>query len=355
MNASSKSARAVANTPRRRFNQAVAVGATIAGFPAIVRAQSKTITTTAFGGIYEKHYRTHVIEPWEKRSGFKVNLVTTGGADQWLTSAIVNKARPEIDLPFLSLPVTHTAIRTDGVFLDLDEKLIPNAKQIDPLFFDYFDRKAVGFNYAPYGLFYRSDQIRTAPTSWADLWRPEHAGKILLPDTTSGGAEETVVIAATLNGGGVTNLDPGWAALRRLKPAVQRFFKNNNEPVPILQRGEASIGAWYSARVFMLKDTGVPIEFVTPKEGAPIGVLSYHVARNSPQRDAVLDFVNFALSKTPQEGFGNAIEYGVCNREAVFTGRARERVTPHNQLMRIDWRKVEIAKISERFRREITS
>lgn len=340
---------------RRRLVGAGAVAVALSGFPAIVRAQTKTITTTGFGGIYEKHYRTHVIEPWEKRSGFKVNLVTTGGADQWLTSAIVNKARPEIDLPFLSLPVTHTAIRTDGVFLDLDEQLIPNAKLVDPLFFDYFDRKAIGFNYAPYGLFYRTDQIRTAPSSWGDLWGAEHAGKILLPDTTSGGAEETVVIAATLHGGSVSQLDPGWAALRKLKPAVQRFFKNNNEPVPILQRGEAAIGAWYSARVFMLKDAGVPIEFVTPKEGAPIGVLSFHVARNSPQRDAVLDFVNFALSRTPQEGFGNAIEYGVCNRDASFTGRARERITPHSKLMRIDWRKVEIAKISERFRREITS
>ena len=125
---------------RRRLARVAAGSVALSGFPAIVRAQTKTITTTAFGGIYEKHYRTHVIEPWEKRSGFKVNLVTTGGADQWLTSAIVNKARPEIDLPFLSLPVTHTAIRTDGIFLDLDEKLIPNSAQIDPLFFDYFDR-----------------------------------------------------------------------------------------------------------------------------------------------------------------------------------------------------------------------
>jgi len=29
-------------------------------------------------------------------------------------------------------------------------------------------------------------------------------------------------------------------------------------------------------------------------------------------------------------------------------------VPPHDKLLRIDWRKVEIAKISERYRREIT-
>jgi putative spermidine/putrescine transport system substrate-binding protein len=241
------------------------------------------------------------------------------------------------------------------VFLELDEKLIPNARQVDPFFFDFFDRKAIGFNYAPYGLFYRTDHIKTPPSSWAELWRNEHASKILLPDTTSGGAEETVVIAAMLNGGSVTNLDPGWAALRRLKANVHRFFKNNNEPVPMLQRGEASIGGWYSARVYGLKDSGVPIEFVTPSEGAPVGVLSYHVARNSPNRDAALDFINFALSKEAQEGFGNGIEYGVCNRLAELKGRAKERVTPLDKLLRIDWRKVEISKISERYRREITS
>ena len=344
------------NLGRRGILKAVAavVPIAIAGFPAIVRAQTKTITTTGYGGVYEKHYRANVVEPWEKKSGYKVNVITTGGADQWLTNAMVNRAKPEIDVPFLSLPVTHTAIKSDGVFLDLDEKMIPNAKYVDPFFFDFFDRKAIGFNYAPYGIFYRTDQIKTAPTSWAELWKPEYAGKILLPDTTSGGAEETVVIAAILNGGNVTNLDPGWAALRKLKDNVHRFFKNNNEPVPMLQRGEASIGGWYSARVFGLKDTGVPIDFVTPKEGAPIGLLSFHVARNTPNRDAVLDFVNFALSKEAQEGFGNGIEYGVCNRLAEFKGRAKERVPPHDKLLRIDWRKVEIAKISERYRREIT-
>ena len=341
---------------RRRLLAGAAAAGALLGMPAIVRAQGdRKIVTTGYGGIYEQHFKTFVIDPWEKRTGAKVELYKTGGANQWLTNAIVNKDKPEIDIPFLSLPLTHQAIRTEGVFMDLDAKSIPNSQHIDPAFFDYYDRRAIGFNYAPYGLTYRADLVKTKPTSWGDLWKPEYADKVLLPDTTSGGAEETVVIAALLNGGSLENLEPGWAAMKRLKPNVMRFFKNNNEPISIWQRGEATIGGWYSARAFQVKDGGTPIEFVAPKEGAPVGVLSFHLAKNSPNRDLALDFINFALGKEPQEGFGNAIEYGVCNRLAEMKGRAKERVAPHSQLMRIDWRKTDMSKIAERWRREVTS
>ena len=57
----------------------------------------------------------------------------------------------------------------------------------------------------------------------------------------------------------------------------------------------------------------------------------------------------------PQEGFANGIEFGPCNRKAELRGRAAERVTPHDKLMRLDWRKIEpqMNAISERWQREI--
>ena len=67
---------------RRHLLKVATVSAGMYGAPAFVRAQTKTITTTGYGGIYEKHYRPNVIEPWEKKTGYKVNVITTGGADQ---------------------------------------------------------------------------------------------------------------------------------------------------------------------------------------------------------------------------------------------------------------------------------
>ncbi|NQV79538.1 MAG: ABC transporter substrate-binding protein [Alphaproteobacteria bacterium] len=341
---------------RRSLLKGAAAAGVIAGFPSIVRAQSKTLVTTLFGGIYEKNYRLAVIDPFEKATGAKIEI-KYGGAGDWLTSSIVNKDNPEIDIAFLSLPVAMKAIKTEGVFMDLPMNLIPNAKDVDPIFYDLYDRKAVGFNYAPYGLVYRTDKVTPAPTSWGDLWKPEFAGKILLPDLSGGGAYETVVIAAILNGGSETDLEPGYEALKRLKKDVFRFYKNNNEPIPIYEQGQAIIGGWYSARAYAIQDKGVPFDFVTPKEGSPVGVLSYHIAKNSKNRDLAVEFVNFSLSKQAQEVFANNMEYGVVNRDAVITGRARQRIATHDQLMRLDWKKIEpqMSAMAERWQREVVS
>ena len=216
----------ITSISRRSLLKGAAAASVIAGFPAIVRAQSNTLVTTLYGGVYEKNYRLAVIDPFEKKFGAKIEI-KYGHSGEWYTSAVVNKENPEIDIAFLSLPIAMKAIKTKDVFMDLPLDIIPNAKDADPIFYDLYDRKGVGFNYAPFGLAYRTDKVSPAPTSWGDLWKPEYAGKVLLPDLSGGGAYETIVIAAMLNGGSETDLEPGYEALRKLKENVFRFYKNN--------------------------------------------------------------------------------------------------------------------------------
>src|SRR4051794_40796068 len=102
MNMASKTTTAIS---RRTFMaRGVAAAGLITGFPAIVRAQSKTIVTTLYGGAYEERYRKFVLEPFSAKTGAQF-VIKYGSADEWLNNALINKANPEIDLPFLSLPV----------------------------------------------------------------------------------------------------------------------------------------------------------------------------------------------------------------------------------------------------------
>jgi len=339
---------------RRRLLGSGFATAAWAASPALVRAQGKTLVTTGYGGLHEKWFRTAVVEPFEQKTGAKIQF-KYGAAGQWLTSAIANRESPEIDVPMLSLPVAMRAITLEGIFLDLDTAKLPNAAEIDPMFFDLYRRRAIGFNYGDFGICYREDKVAEAPQAWADLWKPAHAGKLILPDLSAGAVLEIIVIAAKAHGGSETDLEPGWRALQRLKPAVMRFFKNNNEPIPMLTSGEAVICAWYSARIYPLKDTGVPVEFLSPKEGAAVGTISLHIAKNSRQRDLAVEFPNFAISRKPQEDFANGIEYGPTNRFARLTGRAAQRVPAHNQLMRIDWPVLapQLPRMAQRWQRDI--
>ena len=336
---------------QKGFLSAVSIGA-----PAITSAQGKMLVTTGYGGLHEKWFRTAVIEPFEKKTGAKIQF-KYGAAGEWLTSAIANREDPEIDVPMLSLPVAMRAITIEGIFLDLDTTKMSNIGDVDPMFFDLYKRRAVGFNYGDFGICYRSDKVSPAPTSWKDLWNPEHAGRLILPDLTAGAVLEVIVIASLINGGSENNLEPGWEALKKLKPNVLRYFKNNTEPVGLFERSEATIGAWFSARSYSIKDSNVPLNYVIPREGAPVGVLSFHIARNTKQRELAYEFVNFAISREAQEKFANGVEYGPCNVKAQLTGRAKERVPPVNRLMRIDWAKIQpqIPAMQQRWQREIVS
>src|SRR5689334_3347605 len=97
-------------TRRAALKLAAGLGATLAA-PPLVRAQTKTIVTTGFGGIYEERFRRHVLTPFEAKTGAKF-VYKYGSPDEWLTNAIVNRNDPEIDLPFLSLPVAMKALST---------------------------------------------------------------------------------------------------------------------------------------------------------------------------------------------------------------------------------------------------
>lgn len=339
---------------RRTVLAGAAAGAAVLSFPGIVRAKNQEVVINVPGGIYEQNFRKHVTDPFEAKTGKKI-ILRYKPASEVLTNMMVQSDAPEYDIAYLSYPVAMKAIKTEGIFEDMPASKVPNAKELDPIFYDLYEQRAAGFNFAPYGLGYNTANVSPAPTSWQDLWREDVAGHITLPDISGGWVFETVALAAIINGGDIENLDPGFEAIKKIKKNVHRFYKSSPESVQLFERSEAWIGGIASSRMYALKDQGLPIDWVAPKEGAPIGVLSFHIAKNTPNKDLAFEFVNFALGKEPQEGFANGIEFGPCNSKAELKGRAKERVPGFDQLMRLDWRKIEpqMGAIAERWQREI--
>ena len=95
-----------------------------------------------------------------------------------------------------------------------------------------------------------------------------------------------------------------------------------------------------SNRGYDMVDSGKPIKFVIPSEGASIGMVSFHIAKNSPNADICKKFINFALSKRPQEDFGNGMNAGPTTSYAVLNDKARSRVPPIHSMLLFDWFKL---------------
>ena len=311
--------------PRRAFLAGAGAATISVALPRPVFAQGKTtLVSTIFGGAFEAAYRKAVVDPFQKQHGAEV-VLKYGNSSEWVANSLLNRERPEIDVIFLAYPDSIRAVN-EKLGIEIKPEDVPNVKDLAPVWYDGYNKQAVGLDYASWGLSYRTDSGIAAPTSWLDLFKPEYAGKVIVPNLTASGGFQTLVMMARLHGGSEDNIEPGFEAMKRLKPSVRKFYVSNPEAGQLMERGDAVVGAMYDNATWYMADAGKPIRWTMPKEGALVGMVSLHIAPNTAHMDLCKKFVNYAISKEANEAFCNAIVAGPTNKTAVLSEPALSRV-----------------------------
>jgi putative spermidine/putrescine transport system substrate-binding protein len=316
--------------------------------------QGGRFVSTVFGGVWEREYRKVVVEPFERETGIRLQL-KLGSSSEWLTSAMVNRRNPEIDLLMLPYPDNVRSVIEDLV-VPLTPADIPNLAEVAPVWREQFRNQGVGLDYVSYGIAYRRDLVPKPITSWKDLWDPALRGRVALPQIGGWGSWELIVLAARLHGGSEDNLAPGFAALRELRPNLRQFFRSGVDVTNLLTSGEAwAVGMTTHIPPYALIDAGQPVTYVVPSEGGMVGLASYHIAKGSRNAELCKRFVNFALSRPVQEALCNALVAGPVNMHAEVTPAVRERVPPLDRLQLFDWFKIvpQMAALTDRWNREV--
>jgi putative spermidine/putrescine transport system substrate-binding protein len=326
------------------------------GLPSKLMAQATpTIVSTIFGGAFEAAYRKHVVDPFQKKHNAEV-VLKYGNSSEWVANSLLNRGSPEIDVIFLAYPDSIRAVN-EGLGMTITPADVPNVNNLHPVWYDSYKKQAVGLDYASWGISYRTDSGIPAPTSWLDLFKPEYKGKLILPNITASGGFQTLVMMAKLHGGSEDNIDPGFEAMKRLKPNVRKFYGSNPEAGQLMDRGDAVIGAMYDNATWYMTDGGKPIRWMIPKEGVLVGMVSLHIAPNTKHLDLCKKFVDFAISKEANEGFCNQIMAGPTNKLAVLQEPAVSRVPKLDSVIFPDWYKIvrNAPRWIERWNREITA
>jgi putative spermidine/putrescine transport system substrate-binding protein len=340
--------------PRRHFIAGASAATLTIGIAPPAAAQDGTIVSTVFGGVYEREYRKAITDPFEKETGIRTQL-KLGSSAEWLTSSLVNRRAPEIDVLLLPYPDNIRAVQAD-IGLPLLPADIPNLVDVAPVWIDQWKGQGVGLDYVSYGIAYREDLVPKPITSWKDLWDPALKGKVTLPAIGIFGSWEMIVLAARLNGGNEDNLAPAFAALKELRGNVRQFFRSGVDIVNLLSSGEVwAVGMTTHIAAYALIDAGKPVKYVIPSEGGMVGAVSYHIARNTKNADMCKKFVNFALSKSTQEAVCDGLVAGPTNTKAQISAKTRERVPPLDKLQLFDWYKVvgQMPALTERWNREV--
>ena len=203
----------------------------------------------------------------------------------------------QADVVWVAEPSTYEEFKKQDLLL----KFAP--KDADKLSAELKD--ADGFYYAGRlintVIIYNTQLVKTPPTGWRDLTRPEFKGKIGLPTPAASGAAVAFVGALSKSS------DFGYGYLAELKANGAVQVQNNTEANTKVAKGELMVASTLDYMIRDLKTQGSPVEVVWPKEGAIFTPSPIGIVKTSKNVEASKAFVDYLLS---QQGQQDMVEVG---------------------------------------------
>lgn len=230
-------------------------------------AQQKTLYVAGYGGSFEKTIRDEVIPIFEKENGVKVEYIA-GNSTDTLAKLQAQKGNQQIDVAIVDDGPMYQAIQL-GFCGKLDG--LPAADLYDSARFK--DDRAVAIGIVATGLMYNTKVFAekgwAPPTSWNDLKDTKYAKQLVIPPINNTYGLEALVMLSRMNGGGESNVDSGFKIFKeQINPNVLAYEPSPGKMTELFQSGQAVIAVWGTGRVQSFANTGFPVDFVYPKEGA---------------------------------------------------------------------------------------
>ena len=305
---------------RRRFLQgAGAVGVTIAIRPGVAKAVGGRIVVGTWGGDYQNLIQKNIV-PLLQTAGVEV-VYDTEQQPPRMTKLLASARLPRgpMDIAALARNGSYEMYKA-GTLLELDISRIPNAAHLLPkLSVPY----AVPHIYSGRVILYNPKFIIERPTSYADLWNPKHAGRIGVIDVQY---LPTIESAAMINGGGLSDYEPGKSKLLELKKIGCKVVPTNEAMAQALKTEDIWMCIMWKARGVMWQNAGVPIDIATPKEGFVLYISDFCIPKNAPSKDGAYAFLNAMLDPKPQEAFIEDMGYNPSVTDVELTSAMAKRV-----------------------------
>ncbi len=231
------------------------------------------------------------------QSGFKADLVHPGSS--WLKLYVENDLLLPIDTAKLrnwsSLMPELTALgQVNGV-----QYLVPWEWGYD-------------------SILVRTDKVSQIPTSWADLWDPQYAGHVSIFDS----AEVAVLATSLALGYDAYQLTPEQLQavqqkLIELKPNLLNYWSDYTQLNQQIASGEVWVATAWPDAYLAAQAEGIPVEYITPKEGRLGWVYGLAISKNSKHPDLALEYIDAMIELDSMIEMANQYGYGAANKQVV--------------------------------------
>ena len=346
---------------KRTVRTALFSGLVAAGIALVSGAANAAteLTVIVYGGSFEAGWKKAVIEPFEAANPDIKVRIATGLTMETVAMMRAQKGDPKIDVVMMD-EVGAAQAQAEGLYQTLDVKSVPNMAKLYPQFRISGD-PYTKFMYVSQVIAYDKGKVKSAPQSYEEMWKPEYKGKIAIPDINTTHGTMFLMMAAGMNGGSVTNIEPGFAAIKKLKPSILTFWNQHAQVSQLFTQGDIVMTTWTSDRAQGLIDSGGNIGWTIPKESAYLIDSTIGITKGSKNVAAAQKYIDFVLSEKAQEANAKFTYLTPVNREAKLDPATAAKLPSGEatlkRLLTADWGVVtkERPKWVDRWNREITT
>lgn len=266
------------------------------------------------------YFPKDLAQKFEAATGVKITIVNHATNEE-IMAKLTASADPGIDVAFVSGQYAQ-ALHEAGLLEPVDKALVPNESNLYPqaktLAYDVGNKYSEPYTWGTTGLCYRSDLVKTAPTSWGDILNPaaDVTGK-----TTMLSTERWMALPALkLNGDSINSTKPADLAavkkqMLKTKPTLLAF--DDTTFYSKLVSGESVMAeGWDGWCNYGITDNA-NIKFVVPKEGSDLWVDTMTVLKSSKNKEAAMAFLNYIMTPEVQQWVAENILYKVPNEAAM--------------------------------------
>jgi len=318
---------------RRRFiggGSALTAGLVTGGMPSLAQAQARSITVTAFGGVWEEAVRKCFVAPFEAKTKAKAN-VSLGGPPQWLAQVEANPKKPPVDVLIMTPDLALTAAKA-GLVDDFTVEKLPNLAKTPKELTDSVMGKGTLFDYGVGGITFNRNRVKNPPKSFAEFVDRVAKGEFVASVPSISYAVTPIMLIwamAKAFGGGTENVDPFFKAMEKMKKNLV-FWAGPNDFFNHLSSGEAELGIYFDGRTWNHYDSGATwIDFINPSEGGSLNGVAVQKPINADP--LAWDYINEVLDAKNQTLFADIMNYGVTNTDVVYSDKLKPRITPWQQ------------------------
>ena len=264
------------------------------------------------------YFDPQVLAAFVKANNCRVNYDVYSNNEELLAKMQAGGAQFDIIQPSDYMVTTMIHL---NMLEKLDHSKLPNAQAnlIDSLKHPAYDPKqeyAIPYVWGITGIAYNKKYVKDPITSWADLWKPEYKGHIiLLNDNREVFSLALKKLGKSNNSTDAKEVEAAFNELKKLNTNVLAYDTENNKQKMIAE--EAWIAQMWSGDDSFCNFDNPSIEFCVPKEGTLIWADNRAIPKGAKNKELALKFLNYIYDPQVSAQNFNYIRVPNANAKAI--------------------------------------